>query len=504
MHNLSSDELIAQALKQGEGELLSNGAINVTTGKRTGRSPNDRFIVRDHVTEKTVDWNKINQPISPEKFNALWKRAEDYLSTKKKHEGHYAVGAESRYQIRVKVITELAWHLLFCHIMFLREISNTEADEWTLMNAAKFATDPERDGVNGDAAVILNFSEKKILICGTQYAGEMKKGMFSVLNFLLPEKKVLPMHCSANVGEDGDVALFFGLSGTGKTTLSADPERYLIGDDEHGWSNQGVFNFEGGCYAKCVKLSQKNEPMIWNAITHGALTENIVTDKDHYPLYDDVSLTENTRAAYPLEHIEKRIVKNQAGLPSAVIFLCCDLYGVLPPVARLSNAQAAYYFLSGYTALVGSTEVGQGTGIKPTFSTCFGAPFFSRPPHVYADLLIDHLEFAKCPVYLVNTGWSGGPYGEGGERFAIPVTRAVIHGILSEKLKHADYEMLPHFKFEIPKTLVGVDEKLLDPRKNWNAKKSYDECAKTLVNAFKQNFEKYPEASDKIKQAGLV
>ena len=495
-------DLIDTTIDNKEGIIAENGALVVKTGKRTGRSPKDRFIVNDATTKDTIAWGNINQPISTEKFNQLWQLATDYLSDKKTYNGHYAVGADPEYQIEVQVTTELAWHLLFCQVLFIRDFQkNNQRTRWTLLNAANFKTDPDRDGVNGDAAVILDFTQHRILVCGTQYAGEMKKAMFSVLNYLLPEKKVLPMHCSANVGETGDVALFFGLSGTGKTTLSADPNRYLIGDDEHGWGANGVFNFEGGCYAKCINLSEKNEPLIWHAIKNGSVLENVVLDTQGNPNYNDVSLTENTRAAYPLEHIEKRIIENRSGQPKAVIFLTCDLYGVLPPVAHLSHAQAAYYFLSGYTALVGSTEVGSVTGVQPTFSTCFGAPFFPRPAHVYADLLIHHLKETGAPVYLVNTGWTGGAYGEGGKRFSIPTTRAVITAILDGSIQKNKFTILPQFNIEIPTHLHDVDPTLLDPRTTWKNHDDYKAYAIKLITAFQANFKKY-NVSAEISTAG--
>ncbi len=500
--DLSTSQLVETAIKNGEGVLSSRGALVSETGKRTGRSPKDKFTVKDAITKDKVAWGPVNQPFAADKFDALYQRVLEYLAAKEVYVQDLFCGADPKYQLPIQVVNEYAWHNLFVRQLFIRPNSeelNTHKPEFTIVAAPGFLADPQRDGTNSEVFVIVNFTRRLVIIGGTQYAGEMKKSIFGVMNFLLPQRDVFPMHCSANIGEDGVTALFFGLSGTGKTTLSADPTRRLIGDDEHGWSPTGIFNFEGGCYAKCIKLSEKNEPQIWNALTFGSVLENVVLDPvTRVPDYDDDSKTENTRAAYPVEHIDNAVIPGFGGHPRNVVFLTADAFGVLPPVSRLTPEQAMFHFMSGYTAKVAGTEAGV-TEPQATFSTCFGAPFMPLPPKVYAEMLGRRLREHNAQCWLVNTGWQGGPYGIG-KRMSLPYTRAMVNALVEGRLNDVEFEIEPSFGLSIPKSVPAVPSELLNPRNSWKDKAAYDKMAADLSSRFEKNFEQF-DAPPEIKDA---
>jgi phosphoenolpyruvate carboxykinase (ATP) len=505
-YQLSPSELVEQTVLRGQGVLNDTGALCIQTGEFTGRSPKDKFIVKDAVTENSVDWNNFNIPIDEKYFHQLKKKLLDYLGSKEEVwvRDAYAC-ADPAYRLNIRVINENPWSNLFAHNMFLRpeehELENFEP-EWHIIQAPGFKADPAVDGTRQHNFAVLSFTHKTILIGGTGYTGEMKKGIFSVLNYILPhDKNVLSMHCSANMGKEGDVAVFFGLSGTGKTTLSADPNRKLIGDDEHGWTNDSVFNFEGGCYAKTIDLSEEKEPEIFHAIRPGALVENIHFFEGTRQIdFSCKAITENTRVSYPLDFISNAMEPAIGGLPKNIFFLTCDAYGVLPPVSKLSPGQAMYQFISGYTAKVAGTEAGV-TEPKSTFSACFGAPFLPLHPGKYAEMLGDKMKKHRVNVWMINTGWSGGPYGIG-HRMKLSYTRAMITAALEGKLDTVNYEAHPVFGMMMPLSCSGVPPEILNPRSTWADTAAYDAKSKDLATQFIQNFEKYASGvSEEILQA---
>lgn len=502
--NLSPAALTELALETEDAKLMDNGALLVTTGKYTGRSPNDRFIVDEPSITNEIDWGSVNKKISVENFDRILAKVTSYLNNREIFIFDGFAGADPKHRISMRIINEYASQNLFMYNMLIRptkdELAKFEED-YTIICAPGLKLIPETDGTNSEAAIILSFERKLILVAGSKYAGEMKKSVFSLMNYLLPKKGILSMHCSANVSlEDGSSALFFGLSGTGKTTLSADPNRGLIGDDEHGWSDEGIFNFEGGCYAKCIGLSEEKEPEIYRAVRFGSVVENVVVDEDRRPDYEDGSITENTRVSYPIEYIPNAVVPGVADHPKNIIFLTADSFGVLPPVAKLTKEQAMYYFISGYTSKLAGTERGI---VEPqsTFSTCFGAAFLPLHTNIYAKLLGEKVEKHGADVYLINTGWSGGAYGVG-SRMSLKVTRSIVTAALNGSLAQAEYEQEPYFGLFIPKSCPNVDSKLLNPINTWEDKEAYVQTAKKLATDFVKNFEKYTDIDPKIKDAG--
>lgn len=498
-------ELTEKAAAKGEAQLSADGAITARTGKYTGRSPKDKFIVEDTVSKDKVDWGSVNSPISEDVFDALYTKVIDHLKEKDElfvFKGF--AGADKDSQLSIQVINELAWQNLFVHQLFIRpneeELQAHEA-QFTILAAPSFKADPKVDGTNSETFIIVSLEKRIVLIGGTEYAGEMKKSIFSVMNFLLPEQGILSMHCSANVGEEGDVALFFGLSGTGKTTLSADADRKLIGDDEHGWSDNGVFNIEGGCYAKCINLSAEKEPEIFGAIRFGAVLENVVLDENtRVPDYDDKSLTENTRAAYPIENIDNIVTPSVAGHPKNIIFLTADASGVLPPISILTKEQAMYHFLSGFTSKLAGTERGI-TAPEPTFSTCFGSPFLPLPAATYAEMLGKKIDEHDAKVFLVNTGWTGGVFGVG-SRMNLGYTRTMVRAAIAGKLDNIETKKNEIFGLHMPLEIEGVPSNVLHPRYAWKDPEEYDKEANRLADAFRENFKKFDHVSDDIAIKG--
>ena len=501
-HNLSPAELVEAALVRGEGVLASNGALRVVTGKYTGRSPHDKFVVDLPSVHDEIAWG-TNAPIDEAVFDALYKKMLGYAQNKEVFVFDGIAGADQESQLRVRFVNEFAWQNLFVHQLFIRPEEKFDAPEdFTVICMPGFKAVPAVDGTNSEAFVLVHLEKNVILIGGTSYAGEMKKSIFSIMNYRLPKAGILSMHCSANVGKDGTSALFFGLSGTGKTTLSADPNRCLIGDDEHGWSDNGIFNIEGGCYAKCIHLSEETEPQIWNAVKFGAVVENVSFEEGSRVIdFDNGTLTENTRAAYPITSIPNAVLEGKAGHPKAILFLTADAFGVLPPISKLTKEQAMYQFLSGYTSKLAGTERGI-TEPQATFSTCFGQPFLPLSPLVYANLLGEKMEKHNTAVYLVNTGWSGGPYGVG-KRMKLSYTRAMITAALEGKLDDVEWVLDPIFNVYVPQECENVPAEILTPRNTWADKDAYDAKAKELADAFNKNFEKFKdEMPEAILNAG--
>jgi len=503
--NLPPAELITKAIKNGEGVLTDTGALMCDTGKFTGRAPKDRYIVKDATTENTVWWGDINVPFEAEKFDKLYNKLVTQMRDKELYIRDAFAGADPNHRLRVRVIDTQAWHNLFCYNMFIRPTEEELADfepDFTVITDPDFFADPAIDGTRNKNFAIINMEKRVIIVGGTGYTGETKKGIFGVLNFLLPEKEnILSMHCSANMGEEGDTAIFFGLSGTGKTTLSADPDRYLIGDDEHGWTDDGIFNFEGGCYAKVIDLSKEKEPQIWDAVKFGAILENTRFIPGANTVdYANRSVTENTRVSYPIHHIPNAIEPSVGNKPKNIFFLTCDAYGVLPPISKLTKGQAMYHFISGYTAKVAGTEAGV-TEPQSVFSACFGAPFMPLHPTRYAELLGQKMIEQDVNIWLINTGWSGGPYGQG-SRTRLPYTRAMITAALNGELDNVEYTEDPIFGLRIPVSVPGAPTDILVPRNTWADKEAYDKKAEGLAREFAENFRQFEEYANEEIMSG--
>ena len=505
--NLTAPALVAEALRRREGRLSEDGSLMVETGVHTGRSVRDKFVVDEPSVTKDIWWGAVNQRYAPEKFAVLKARVQAYLQGQELFTQDLYAGADPAHRVRVRLVTTHAWSALFARNMFIRPpVEDLAAfrPDYTILHAPLFQTDPAIDGTRSETTIALSFEQRIIVVAGSEYAGEIKKSIFTVMNWLLPAKGVLPMHCSANIGPEEDVALFFGLSGTGKTTLSSDPHRRLIGDDEHGWAETGTFNFEGGCYAKVINLSREAEPEIYAATNRfGTVLENVVGDERGVLDLDDQTLTENTRSCYPVEFIPNVEPSGRGGQPRNLVMLTCDAFGVLPPIARLTPAQAMYHFLSGYTALVAGTEKGLGAEPKATFSTCFGHPFLPRRPEVYGKLLADLIARHGVECWLVNTGWSGGQYGVG-QRMSIRHTRALLRAALDGSLLNARFKRDPFFGLSFPEHVPGIPDEVLDPRRTWADKAAYDAMARHLVARFEENFANFEGGvGDDVRAAAI-
>lgn len=491
--NLPVPSLVEEALINGEGILTDRGALSVATGKYTGRSPNDKYFVKDDTTREKINWGKVNKPMSPQNFQVLYDDVVSYMNERKIYVFDGYAGADLKHRTSIRVYNELAWQNLFIHQLLIRpeaaELENFSPD-FHIITVPGFRADPSRHGTNSDTVIAISFEKNTIIIGGTSYAGEIKKSVFTLMNYVLPLNNILSMHCSANIGKNNDVALFFGLSGTGKTTLSADPNRRLIGDDEHGWSDDGIFNVEGGSYAKCIGLNPEDEPQIFNALRYGSVLENVIIDQEtRIPDFASDILTENTRAGFPIDYIPNAVIPGISSHPKVIFFLTADAFGVLPPLARLDDEQVMYHFLSGYTSKLAGTERGI-VNPEATFSECFGAPFLPLDPTFYAKLLVERINKHQTKVYLVNTGWTGGPYGVG-HRFKIAHTRAIISGALDGTLDKVNYKKDPIFDFSVPTEFPGIPKEVLEPKLNWPNPEEYEIKAKELLERFKENFKKF-------------